>query len=190
MMRSLILLVTVFSVMLGLSLTTRDSAATSLLVERPLILEKDQGEVRVRRPIPGPTGGPQLPDVTFKVDSKNGGSPDFWFASETMPPGAVIPLHRHLHEDEILYIGSGTAHVHVGTLEGDAHAGAIVFIPRNTWVTVKNSGATPIALLFGFNAPGFDRYLRCRSVPKGQIITRMTPEEVAHCRQIGDVQYR
>jgi len=107
-----------------------------------------------------------------------------------MPAGAQIPYHRHLHEDEVLYIGSGIAHVKVGSVEGDAHAGAIVFIPRDTWVTVRNVGKTPIALLFAFNAPSFDRFMRCESVPSGQSARPLTPQEDQACMKLGDVQYR
>ena len=90
----------------------------------------------------------------------------------------------------MLYIGSGTAHVHVGNIEGDAHAGGMIFIPRNTWVDVKNVGATPIHLLFAFNRPGFDRYLRCASVPKGQPAPPLSIADWKRCQLLGDVQYR
>ena len=121
------------------------------IIERPLIVEQDQGEVRVWRPLAKRVR--KLSSFIIKIDKQNGGSPDLWFGSESVPPGAAIRYHRHLHEDEVLYISSGLAHVHVGSLEGDAQAGAIVFVPRDTWVSVRNIGKKPIALLFAFNAP-------------------------------------
>jgi mannose-6-phosphate isomerase-like protein (cupin superfamily) len=107
-----------------------------------------------------------------------------------MPVGAEIAYHRHLHEDEVLFIGSGVAHVHVGSLVGDVHEGAMVFIPQNTRVSVKNIGKTPIRLLFAFNAPGFDRFMRCESVPSGRQVEPLTDQEDRHCMELGDVQYR
>ena len=166
-------------------------AAQAPGLENPLIVEKSQGEVRFWRPIPSDTAAVQkLTHFVIKVDRRNGGSPDFWFGTETMPAGGEIPYHRHLHEDEMLYLATGTAHVHVGPLEGDAHAGAIVFIPRDTWVTVRNIGKTPVLFLFAFNAPSFDRYMRCESVPPGQPVQRMTAQEDKSCEKLGDVQYR
>lgn len=162
--------------------------------EHPLILVQNQGEVRVWRPLVSePATEQKLDKLTrfiIKIDRQHGGSPDFWFGTETLPPGAGIPYHRHLHEDEVLYIVSGSAKVHVGSHEGDARSGAIVFIPRDTWVSVQSAGKTPISLLFAFNAPGFDRYMRCESVPVGQRAQPVTVEEDRRCTKMGDVQYR
>ena len=65
----------------------------------PLILEKSEGEHRVRKPreIPIPTG-----PFTMKVDRKNGGSQKMWLGTEEIPPGGMIPRHKHLGQDEIL----------------------------------------------------------------------------------------
>jgi len=75
-------------------------------------------------------------------------------------------------------------------LEGDTHAGGIVFIPRNTWVDVKNVGTTPIQLLFGFNSPEFNKYMRCTSVPRGQPAPPLSMDDWKRCELLGDVQYR
>jgi mannose-6-phosphate isomerase-like protein (cupin superfamily) len=172
----------------------REQTASAPPAEHPLILERDQGEVRVWRPLASePPAEQKLDKLTrfiIKVDRQHGGSPDFWFGTETLPAGAGIPYHRHLHEDELLYIVSGSAHVHVGSLVGDARPGSIVFIPRNTWVSVQPNRKTPISLLFAFSAPGFDRYMRCEAVLLGQSSQSVTVEEDQRCTKAGDVQYR
>ena len=164
------------------------------LSERPLIVKPAEGEMREWRPLPGQasagTGWGNSNLFTIKIDRQHGGSSDAWFGTEDMPPGAEIPLHRHLHEDEVLYIPSGIAHAHVGALEGDAPGGSLIFVPRNTWVSIKNVGKTTIRLLFAFNAPGFDRYMRCESVPAGHKALPLDTQEDARCTKLGDVQYR
>jgi mannose-6-phosphate isomerase-like protein (cupin superfamily) len=171
-----------------------DLASSTPTREHPLIVAQDEGDVRVWRPLVTESPVEQKLDTRtafiIKVDRKSGGSPDFWFGTETLPPGVGIPYHRHLHEDEVLYIVSGSAHVDVGSLKGDARPGTIVFIPRDTWVSVQPAGKTPISLLFAFNAGGFDRYMRCESVPLGGQERLVTIQEDRHCTQIGDVQYR
>jgi mannose-6-phosphate isomerase-like protein (cupin superfamily) len=157
-------------------------------------LAQDQGEVRVWRPLVSESPAEQKLDVLsrfiIKVDRQLGGSPDFWFGTEVLPPGAGIPYHRHLHEDEVVYIVSGSAHVNVGSLAGNAGPGAIVFIPRDTWVSIQPISRTPISLVFAFNTPGFDRYMRCESVPLGKRAQLVTVEEDQRCMKLGDVQYR
>src|SRR5215469_14967208 len=108
-----------------------DSRAT------PLILEKNEGEHRVRRPreTPAPTG-----PFMIKIDRKNGGSQKMFAGTEEIPAGGIIQRHKHLGQDEILLIQTGSAHVWLGTQERDVHAGAIVFIPSDTWISVKNTG--------------------------------------------------
>lgn len=77
-----------------------------------------------------------------------------------------------------------------GTGSGRGTREAIVGIPRNTWVSVRNIGKTPISLLFAFNAPGFDRYMRCESVSLDEHPRAMTDTEERTCTRLGDVQYR
>ncbi len=173
------------------SLLREALAVTSPATERPLILEPNQGEARVWRPFASlPAATQKLSSFIIKIDKQNGGSQSFWFMSEIMPVGAAISYHRHLHEDEVLYIGSGVAHAHVGAVEGDAHAGALIFIPRNTWVSVRNVGKTPLTLIAAFNAPGFDRFVRCESVPLGENPLPITVQEDRRCQELGDVRYR
>jgi len=104
----------------------------------PLILEKNEGEHRVRRPreTPVPTG-----PFTIKIDRKNGASQKMFVGTEEIPVGGIIPRHKHLGQDEILLIQTGSAHVWLGTKERDVHAGAIVFIPSDTWFSLKNTGS-------------------------------------------------
>lgn len=165
-------------------------AATATTSERPLIIPEAAGEVRYWRPLTGVPVKRTLSSFTIKIDEKNGGSPGLWIGTSSMPVGATIRLHRHLHEDEVLYIRSGTAHVRLGSLQGNAGAGTLVFIPRNTWVSVNNVGKTPVLLLFEFNAPGFDRYMRCESVRAGELAVPVGPSEDKRCAQLGDVEYR
>lgn len=153
---------------------------------KSLILEKNEGEHRIRRPRGSPIAG--LPFI-IKIDRKNGGSQQMWLGTEEIKPGVQIPRHQHLGQDEILILETGEAHVWLGDHERDVHAGGIVYIPSETWISLKNTGNEPILIAFVFSAPGFDDYLRCSSTAEGERSTPMTQEEVASCAEKGHVHY-
>ncbi|HEX8838635.1 MAG TPA: cupin domain-containing protein [Candidatus Acidoferrum sp.] len=153
----------------------------------PLILEKGDGEHRVRRPreTPIPTG-----PFTIKIDRKNGGSQKMWLGTEEIPPGGWIAKHKHLGQDEILLIQTGNAHVWLGAQERDVHAGAIVFIPSDTWVSLKNTGKENIHLAFVFSDPGYEEFMRCTSVPLGEPSSaKVSNDELRDCQHQGHVMY-
>ncbi|MGO9590284.1 MAG: cupin domain-containing protein [Candidatus Acidiferrales bacterium] len=143
----------------------------------PLILEKNEGERRVVRPWPGhPDPGETF---TIKVDPKNGGSSHMVFFTAEIRPGGAIDAHKHPGSDEILFLESGTARAHLGNSVRVVHAGATIFIPANTWVSVDNIGTDTISLLSIFSAPGFEDLMRAESVREGEKNVPVTKAEDA-----------
>jgi len=141
----------------------------------PLILDKNEGEQRVIR---GWSGHPD-PGETFilKVDPKNGGSSHLVFLTATIRPGGAIETHRYPSADEILFLQNGIARVHLGDTIREVHAGATVFIPANTWISVDNIGSDAINLVAVFSAPGFEDFMRAVSVRKGEKNVLLTNAE-------------
>jgi len=87
--------------------------ASTCLAQSPgakiLVLERDRGEKRIRRPrekMPNPAS-----EFVLKVTPQNSGSQHLVLGTETIPRGGVIPKHRHLGQDEILFLQTGTARV-------------------------------------------------------------------------------
>lgn len=154
---------------------------------KTVVLEKNEGEARLRRPLgvlPTPTA-----EFILKVTPQNSGSKHLVLGTEDIPPGGVIPRHKHLEQDEILLIQTGTAHVTLGDKEYDVHAGGTVFFPAQTWVSLKNIGTDSISLVFIFSAPGFEENMRCSSVPAGQSAPPINTEELRACAHQGHVEY-
>ena len=137
-----------------------------------LILQLDEGERRVRR-----TSG-KGPFI-LKVDRQNGGSPDLVMGYEDIAPGAEIQLHRHLVADEIIFVHRGTGVATLGGRESQVNAGATIYIPRNTTINLVNRGTEPLGIAFVFSQPGFEELMRENSVPEGQPVLPMSPEERA-----------
>ena len=159
---------------------------------KPLIIEKNEGELRVRRMPANSTSVPMsMPSSEFmlKVSPKNNGSQQLVLGTEEIAPGGRIRKHQHLRQDEILLIQTGTARVRVGDIEREVHAGGLVFLPRNMTIEMENTGSEPISLVFIFSAPGFEDYMRCVSVPAGQERTAISSEELRRCAHAGHVVY-
>lgn len=152
----------------------------------PLILEKDDGEHRVRRP--RETAMPTA-EFTIKVDPKNGGSRHLVLGTETIPSGGQIARHKHIGQDEIVLIQTGSARVWLGTEQRDVHAGSVVFIPSETWIALKNTGDENINLAFVFSTPGFEEFQRCISVPAGNPAPPLKREEFKACRHEGHIAF-
>jgi mannose-6-phosphate isomerase-like protein (cupin superfamily) len=151
---------------------------------KAIVLQKNEGELRTRRPREG-VASPSS-DFLLKVSRKTNGSKHLLLGTEEIPPGAVIPKHKHHAEDEILLIQTGRAHVWLGDKEYDAQPGALVFIPAETWISLKNTGKESTSLVFVWDEPGFEEMMRCASVPKGQVALPISPEGVKECYRHGD----
>jgi quercetin dioxygenase-like cupin family protein len=154
-------------------------AVSSIQVEQPvpnakstpLILESGEGEQREFRTRPGTT-------FTLQIDPRNGGSKQMVVFKEDMARGDRIPTHRHPHADELILVQSGTGRVTLGDKVQEAQTGAVVFIPRDTWIGMENVGKGPLTVIAVFSEPGYEDYLRAISVLKGQPVTPLSKVEV------------
>jgi len=104
-------------------------------------------------------------------------------APEEMPPGNRIPTHKHLQEDEVIFVHKGTVHISLAGREYDAAMGATVFIPHGNWIGVENTSREPAMILFFFNKPAFERCLRAMSSRPGEKFTMPPPESMATVRE-------
>jgi len=147
----------------------------------PLILDAGAGERRVRRPPPGALSGLTAPFI-LKIDRRNGGAPEFVMLSEDIPPGQAIPPHRHPHSDEIIFIHAGTGLATLAGRQATVTSGATIYMPRNTVVTLRNTGTEPLKIVAMFSQPGYEEYLREISVPEGQTATPLSAEELSAIR--------
>ena len=158
---------------------TKDSSTSASKVT-PLILEKNEGERRVWRPIEGAEGWEGQPGpFILKIDPRNGGSSHLVLGTEDLPAGAKIERHRHPGSDEIVFLQNGRARVNLGDMVREVHGGATVFIPANTWISVTNLGTDPISMIFVFSAPGFEEFMRAESAREGQKILPVSKAEDA-----------
>ena len=157
--------------------TAATAAAVDAVPPAPLVLAVHEGERRVRR------FGVSAPSFIVKVDRRNGGSGDLMMGYEDLPPGGVIPPHRHLVADEIIFVHRGSGVVQLGDRRTEFGPGATIYIPKDVRVTLRNTGAEPLSIAFIFSKPGFEEYLREMSAPEGQPFVPLSETELAAIRE-------
>lgn len=162
--------------------TTSAATARALVPEAGLVLAEGDGERRTRRPRPGgqrDTGTP----VIIKVDGANGGSTQLFMGYEDIPPGEGIQRHFHPHADEIVFVHRGRGVAMLGDRRAEVSAGATLYIPHGTRVSLRNTGADPMTIAFVFADPTMSAWFRDGTVPEGQPAPVMTAADVAARRE-------
>ncbi len=104
-------------------------------------------------------GPPASGEVTIAVDPSATGAA-FAAGTETLLPGARIPLHRHLHQDEVLFIHKGQGRA---TLDGNGInvvPGAMVVVPRQAWHSLRNTGTGTLQVVWTSAPPGMEAFFR------------------------------
>lgn len=141
---------------------------------QPAVLARGEGEARMlqgRKPI------------WIKVDPQTLGSRTLTVGMEDLPPGDSIGVHKHLQEDEVVFVHRGEVEVTLGDSIRRATAGATVFIPRGTWIGFRTKGADTATIVFVFNTPGFEQCLRLLSAPAGTTFVAPAADAIAAARQ-------
>lgn len=75
-----------------------------------------------------------------------------------LAPGELIPPHTHAHEDQCIYVVSGTVHLEIGGEIIEAPAGTYVIKPRGLSHAFWNPGTTPALALEITSPGGFESY--------------------------------
>src|SRR4051794_21229535 len=70
--------------------------------------------VSIQIRVPWPKSSVAASQFLLKVSPKNNGSQHLVLGTEELLPNAQIAKHKHLVQDEILLVQSGTAHVWLG----------------------------------------------------------------------------
>lgn len=84
------------------------------------------------------------------------------------PPGFAAPLHRHLEEDEMFYILSGTARFQCDGEDLTAGPGDFVLLPVGLPHTFVAGPDEPLRTLQITTPSGFDEFVADVSEPAGQ----------------------
>ena len=105
--------------------------------------------------------------VRIKI-AKRQGYNSMSFLASTIPPGDMIPVHKHLHEDEIIFIHKGSGVLTVGEKEYPITPDLVAMVPKGDWHGINNTGKDDIQMRFAYSPAGFEGYFREVGTPEGQ----------------------
>src|SRR5690349_7391318 len=97
--------------------------------------------------------------VRIKI-SKLQGSRTMSFLSESFRPGDDLPVHKHLNEDELIFLHKGSGLLTLGDKEYPIKEGAVALVPKGVWHGLQNNGREDIDMHFGYTPAGFEGFFR------------------------------
>jgi len=135
-----------------------------------IIVREDEGEhILTRRKVP----------ITVKISKAKHGIDNISFCMEDMTPGRKMRVHKHLNNDELIFIhkGEGTLTLDEETIE--VKTGTVIFVPRDTWHGLDNTGQENLLMAFQYSPSGFEEYFIENGTPVGMPAKERSEEEYA-----------
>jgi len=124
------------------------------------------------------TGRRKVP-ITVKISKAKDGVVGISFCVEDQIPGRKMRIHKHLNNDELIFIhkGEGTLTLDEETIE--VKTGDVIFVPRDTWHGLDNTGKENLQMIFQYSPAGFEEYFIENGSLVGMATKERTVEEYA-----------
>jgi quercetin dioxygenase-like cupin family protein len=146
-----------------------------------IIVREDEGEhILTRRKVP----------ITVKLSKARHGIEGISFCMEDMIPGRKMRVHKHLYNDELIFIhrGEGTLTLDEELIE--VKTGDVVFVPRGIWHGLDNTGKENLQMAFQYSPAGFEQYFIENGTPVGMPAKARTDEEYAMTEKTYGMVYK
>ncbi|MEO0570199.1 MAG: cupin domain-containing protein, partial [Bacteroidota bacterium] len=118
-----------------------------------LVLKANKGETWY-------IGNERKAEVTIKIAKNEESTPEFSLLTEKIPPGDAVPIHKHLNEEEFLFVQKGNIDITLGDTNQQGNVGDLIYVPKNLWHGFQNTGKEEVILFFGYSPSGFEAYFR------------------------------
>ena len=141
-----------------------------------------------RSPAQGETltlGSPATGEVVITVDPTTSGAP-FAAGTQTLRPGAEIPLQRHLDREMALFVHKGQGRATLESRHLVVLPGAMVSVPRGTWYGLRNTGTGDLRLVWIASSGAealFRELARAGASPSAQFLQELTQRHGIEFRQ-------
>jgi len=135
-----------------------------------VVVHEDEGEhILTRRQVP----------ITIKISKKKYGIDNISFSIEDQDPGRKMRIHKHLYNDELIFIHKGEGTLTLDEKSIEVKAGSVAFVPRGTWHGLDNTGKENLLMVFQYSPAGFEEYFIENGTPLGMPAKERTEEERA-----------
>ena len=116
--------------------------------------------------------------ITIRVSKTRDSVNSISLCTEEIQPGAKIPIHKHLHEDEFFIFHKGSGTIEIDAVEYPVKPGTMGFVPRATWHSISNNSSELLIFTFGYSPAGFEDFFKQIGTPKGSPFEAKTPDEI------------
>ena len=117
--------------------------------------------------------------MTIKISRADHGIESVSFCTEDIVPGRKIRVHKHLSNDEVIFIQSGEGILTLDEKTIYVKTGSVAFVPRGVWHGLENSGTENIRMVFHYTPAGFEEYFVENGTVVGSPMKTRSREEYA-----------
>ena len=124
------------------------------------------------------TGRRKVP-ITIKISKAKHNVEGISFCIEDLIPGRKMRVHKHLNNDELIFIHKGEGTLTLDEESVEVKTGDVAFVPRNTWHGLDNTGKENLLMVFQYSPAGFEEYFIENGTLVGMPAKERTEEEYA-----------
>lgn len=135
------------------------------------------------------TGRRKMP-MNIKISKTKHGVENISFCTEDIIPGRKLRIHKHLDNDELIFIHKGEGLFTLDEQLIEVKTGTVVFVPRGVWHGLENTGKETLVMVFQYSPAGFEEYFLENGTPVGMPAKLRTPEEYAYAEKKYGMVYK
>lgn len=139
-------------------------------IDKGIVVHENEGiHILTRRKVP----------ITIKLSKVKHGIEGISFCVEDQSPGRKMRVHKHLNNDELIFIHKGEGILTLGDKSIPVKTGDVAFVPRDTWHGLDNTGKENLIMVFQYSPAGFEEYFIENGTLVGTPTKERTEEEYA-----------
>jgi mannose-6-phosphate isomerase-like protein (cupin superfamily) len=157
-------------------------ARSATNVDKGIIVRQDEG-IHIL------TGRRKVP-MNIKISKAQNGLDTISFCTEDMNPGRKMRVHKHLNNDELIFIHKGEGILTLDEQSIEVKTGDVAFVPRGVWHGLDNSGKENLIMVFQYSPAGFEQYFIENGTLAGAPTKERTDEQYAATERKYGMVYR